>query len=104
MQVYHVTSATNADSILQAGFRDATGRFLTSRTHRRVWVADRPLLEGMEVAADDLASLNLVVLRLTIPVRLFTEHEWREKGKTYREALIPAASLNANGPAQRVSE
>jgi hypothetical protein len=31
------------------------------------------------------------LLELTIPEELFSEYEWVEDGKTYREAMIPAA-------------
>lgn len=35
---------------------------------------------------------------LEIPEALFTEYEWVEEGKPYREALIPAARLNPHRP------
>jgi hypothetical protein len=35
------------------------------------------------------------VLELEIPDEVFAEHEWVEEDKPYREAMIPAAKLNA---------
>src|SRR5262245_19109215 len=65
-----------------------------------VWVSSFPLdlSEGARGAH---------VLRLDIPETLFTEHEFtNEDGSpcSYREALIPAALLNAYGPPVLLSE
>ena len=50
MRVYHTTRATNAANILRAGFQDGKGRYLTSRTWRGAWVADRPTWDGGETS------------------------------------------------------
>ena len=61
---------------------------MTLREHTGVWVSDRPLdcNEGADGGG---------LLTLTVPVDVFEQYEWIEEGKPYREALIPAAVLNA---------
>jgi hypothetical protein len=88
VKVYHRTCGENALSILRHGFKDATGRFLTEREWSGVFVsAEHPLDEGD-------ADLD-VVLVVELPSDVFETWEWREEGKPYREALIPASELNA---------
>jgi hypothetical protein len=84
--VYHRTD--HADAIEREGFRDAEGRYLTSRLYRGVWVSAEWPLDENEGADGDVA------LELAIPDELFDEYEWVEEAKTYREALIPARELN----------
>jgi hypothetical protein len=43
-------------------------------------------------------------LATVIPEDVFAEHEWAEDAKPYREALVPASVLNANGPPTVVDE
>jgi len=61
---------------------------MTLREHTGVWVSDCPL-DVNEGAEGD------VVLTLNVPIDVFERYEWIEEGKPYREALIPAAVLNA---------
>ena len=85
MRVYHRTNA--AQTILQRGFRDGKGCYLTDSIHTGVWVSDVPLDENEGACGDSLITLE-------IPEELFAQHEWIEEFKTYREALIPAKLLN----------
>jgi hypothetical protein len=92
MYVYHRTPT--ATQILEGGFRDGTLHPMNALLWPGVWVSTFPLdfHEGAKGEA---------VLRLDIPVALFTDHEFVPEGedqRTYREALIPAALLNAHGP------
>ncbi len=85
MIVYHRTD--HADAIERDGFRDGEGRYMTTNVYQGVWVAAPWPLDENEGAGTG------TVLELDIPERLFTKYEWVEQGKTYREALIPAAEL-----------
>jgi hypothetical protein len=43
LTVFHRTTKDAAAKILQDGFRNTTGRYLTDREWSGVWVSDRPL-------------------------------------------------------------
>ena len=89
MICYHRTPFPQA--ILDNGFEDRRGTYLTTETLEGVWVSDVPLdcNEGAE---------GLTVLSVEVPEELLIPHEWVEKGKPYREFLVPAATLNTYGP------
>jgi hypothetical protein len=98
MYVYHRTDA--AAAILAGGFRDGTLHAMNIVLWPGVWVSSFPLdwSEGAKGAH---------VLRLDIPERLFTDHEFVNDDGTpcaYREALIPAELLNAYAPFVVLSE
>ena len=98
MYVYHRTDA--ATQILSEGLRDGTLHAMNALLWPGVWVSTFPLdwSEGAKGAH---------VLRLDIPERLFTDYEFVPEGedrRTYREALIPAALVNAYGPPTLLSE
>jgi hypothetical protein len=98
MYVYHRTDA--ATQILTEGFLDGTLHPMNALLWPGVWVSTFPL-DVSEGAKGDH------VLRLDIPERLFTDHEFVPEGedrRTYREALIPAALVNAYGPPVLLSE
>ena len=90
MIVYHRTH--HSASILRDGFRDGYRLRLTEDGEpldlHGIFVSAQWPLDENEGADGD------VVLELDIPETLFAEHEWLEEGKTYREAMIPAADLN----------
>jgi hypothetical protein len=90
MKVYHRTTETAADAILTTGFKDGTGRYGITQKHSGVWVSDCPL-DANEGANGD------VVLTMNIPAKVFARFEWVEEGKSYRESLIPASTLNQYG-------
>lgn len=86
MLVYHRTKA--AEAILREGFRHGEGSFMAEGSFRGIWVSAAWPLGEQEGASGE------AVLELAVPEALFSEYEWVEEGKTYREALIPAAELN----------
>src|SRR5437660_9450920 len=90
MQCYHRTTQEKARSILENGFLDGEGKFLTDRIWRGVWVSNRPL-DSNEGAEGD------VLLEIRIPESEVTPFEWVEEGKPYREFLVPARILNDKG-------
>lgn len=85
MRVYHRTNAV--ESILRAGFRDATGYYLTVNEHSGVWVSDAPLDENAGAG-------GRFVISLEVPDDQLEPYEWAEDGKPYREFLVPAELLN----------
>jgi hypothetical protein len=85
---YHSTSRKAARAILTAGFRDSTDRYVASKEHTGVWIADRPLDENERARSE-------VTLKVEIPDTVALDAwEWVEEGKTYRKWLVPAAVLN----------
>jgi hypothetical protein len=86
MNVYHRTD--EAEEILENGFQDGTGYYMTGGAFSGVFVSDRPL-------DPNEGAIGHEVIEIGIPSSLFTDYEWEEVGKPYREALIPAAELNA---------
>ena len=86
-----------AESILENGFRDGEGTYLTDITHNGVWLSDRPLSIFEGAKGDGLVSLE-------IPDDVLAEYEWGEDGKPYREFLIPAVTVNSYEPPELVDE
>ena len=91
MKCYHRTSAENAKRILVEGFRDSTDSYMTDREFTGVWFSAGATLSIQEVL------LAMLFLSSTSQRRVSAEFEWVEEGKAYREALIPAARINALG-------
>ena len=80
LTVFHRTTKDAAAKILQGGFRDITGRYLTDREWSGVWVSDRPL-DNSEGASGE------ALLQIDIAEDLLTAFEWVEESKPYREWL-----------------
>jgi len=89
LNTYHRTTTASADAILLGGFKDATGRYMTTDVHSGVWVtADGPWDLAIGGVPGDGA-----LLVIEVPGAVFTKHEWvQDVG--YREALVPAEVLN----------
>jgi hypothetical protein len=86
MLVYHRTH--QAGTILSEGFRDGFYLMPGMGELRGIFVsADWPLDENEGADGD-------AVVELDIPENLFARFEHVEEGKSYREAMIPAAELN----------
>lgn len=99
MKLYHRTSASNAKAILQDGFKDGTGHYLTDDLHSGVWLSNFPL-DCNEGAWGDV----LLEVALDMTEGELAAYEWPEEGKTYREWLIPAVIVNANATARIVDD
>ena len=97
--LYHRTTRERAETIVQDGFRDAVGTYLTETTHAGVWLSDVPL-DVNEGAKGD--ALLRVVLDLTD--RELSVYEWIEEGKPYGEWLIPAGVVREHLRSLDVSE
>jgi hypothetical protein len=84
MKAYHRTNSASAAAILRDGFRDGRGRYVTDQMYLGVWMSDRSL-DANEGAEGD------AVVEIEIPEELFAVHEWIEPGRSFREAVVPAA-------------
>lgn len=61
---------------------------MTRRLWRGVWVSDRPLDENEGAQGNTVIAVEL-------PAEVFARHEWvQEPSFGYREALIPASTIN----------
>jgi len=88
--LYHVTKPDAADAILETGFRDTSGYYLTDQLLSGVWLANVPL------GVNEGAPISHVVLEVTLnkAESELADYEWVEEGKVYREWLIPARIVN----------
>lgn len=85
VRVYHRTD--HAGAIVEHGFRDATGTYMTDHEFSGVWVADRPL-------DPNEGAWGRFVISLDVPESELEPYEWVEEGRFYREFLVPAELLN----------
>jgi hypothetical protein len=81
MKLFHITGNKNAEAILNDGFRDGTGYYLTHWEWSGVWVSDKPFDESYQ---DDTNTL----FAIDIPEEDISEWEW----------LVLASDLNSYGP------
>lgn len=95
MKLFHRTD--HASSIVQHGFRDGTGYYMTSSLYSGVWLSDIPL------DCNEGASGNELLV-IEIPEDELAEWEWVEEGKPYREFCVPAEVVNAHGPPKLISD
>jgi len=95
MKLYHRTNA--AEAILEHGFKDSSGFYMTDRLHSGVWLSDRPLDDNEGADGD-------VLFCLAIPEDVVKGYEWIEEGKPYREFLVPAMIVNAYGKPQVIDD
>jgi hypothetical protein len=86
LSLYHRTTAAVAEAVLNAGFIDGKGQYLTAAMHRGVWLSNRPLNSSEGADGDTL-------LEVSVPPAAVATHEWVEDGKPYREWLVPAEAL-----------
>jgi hypothetical protein len=86
---YHRTTAEDARSIIESGFRNSTGYFLNNRTWTGVWLSSIPVESEHGFERD-----ALLIVRLELDEQELTRWEWAAEGCTYREWLIPANLIN----------
>jgi hypothetical protein len=75
MIVYHSTTAETAKKIIEHGFHDGRGRFLTASEWVGVWVSDRPLDQNEGAKGDTVLQVNLTVSEEEI-----AQYEWVQEG------------------------
>jgi hypothetical protein len=88
-KVYHITKAESAVDVLEYGFRDATGTYMSGSVHTGVWVSDKLLVHQSDIDLNEMACFQIKVSK-----EWLLRHERGEKGKAYREFLVPAVELN----------
>jgi len=89
LRLFHRTTAKNAKAILAKGFTDATGSFGTMDRYTGVLLTSQPV----DVNAIDI---TLIEVELDLDEDALAAYERREKGKSYREWLVPAVLVNAH--------
>jgi hypothetical protein len=90
IRLFHGTTRASAAKIRAEGFRDGTGTYMTSMTFRGTWLSDRPLDENE-------GACSQAYFEVEIESALVEPYEWIEKGKPYREFLVPARIINKHG-------
>jgi hypothetical protein len=86
--VYHRTDQGAAAAILNGGFRDGSYVMPGIGTLKGAFVsADWPV-------GDNEGAHGDAVIEMHIPEALFDEYHWHEEDETWRQAMIPAVSLN----------
>ena len=95
MRLYHRTNA--AARIVEHGFRDGIGGYLTNGQHTGVWISDLPLDEAEGAMGEALFALDIEEAFIAV-------YEWIEEGKPYREWMVPAALLNSQAEVKLLNE
>ena len=88
LRLYHRTSRCAAQGILDQGFRNAWGYYLTDRLWYGVWLSESPAGANEGPNGD-----WLVVVDLDIPDSDLAQYAW-DFGKGYRDYLVPAEWIN----------
>ncbi|PYN68655.1 MAG: hypothetical protein DMD93_09470 [Candidatus Rokuibacteriota bacterium] len=89
MKLFHRTTAKNAKAILAKGFTDATGSFGTTDRYTGVLLTSQPV-------DIDTIDITLIEVELDLDEDALAAYERPEKGKSYREWLVPAVLVNAH--------
>ena len=87
--LFHHTTAGEALSILNAGFRDECGGERSRQAWRGVWLSASPEGDG-----DGPDGGETVAVKLAMNEGELAGWEWSGEGRTAREWLIPAGVLN----------
>ncbi|MHC4789440.1 MAG: hypothetical protein ACYS8K_09605 [Planctomycetota bacterium] len=87
--LYHRTSAENARSIFEKGFRDGMGSYGVCRNSSGVWLCSAPRDISKGPAGDVLLEVTL-----DLDESALAPYEWIDPDKPYREWLVPADLLN----------
>jgi hypothetical protein len=85
---YHRTNADNARAIVNSGFKNSSGYFLSNRLWTGVWLSSIPLYGNS--SRDDA----LLMVKLELDQRELARWEWTAEGGPHREWLMPAGLLN----------
>ena len=93
--LYHRTDRAAAEAIPWEGFRDNSDFYMTRQLQTGVWLSNVPLDENEGAHGDFLLRVSLDIGESEL-----AKYEWVEKGKVYREFLMPAELVNARGEVQ----
>lgn len=97
---YHRAKPEIAQTILQEGFKNSSGDFLTNKLWTGVWLSSVPA----EKRNDEDDAVNLMVKFEATERELLSRWEWTAEGRPYREWLIPAALLNKRASVEMVDQ
>ncbi len=98
--LFHRTSEEAARAIVESGFRDNTGTYLTGEEFTGVWLSNRPVN-----ANEGAAGRALLRVTLDLSESDLTAYEWVNEGnESYREWLIPASLINLRAKVEIVDE
>lgn len=89
MILYHRAPKDAVNAILEHGFKDGSGHYLTTHTYSGVWLSNVPLDENEGACGDCLLEVLVELSDGEI-----AKYEWIEDGKPYREFLVPASVVN----------
>jgi hypothetical protein len=87
--VYHIAKADDAIDIMANGFREVLATHFSGSAHTGVLVSNRLLVHLSAIDPQDMACFQVKVARDWL-----VRHECGDKGKAYREFLVPAIELN----------
>lgn len=96
ISLYHRTREDIARRIVAGGFSDGDGYYMTNNHHSGVWFSDQPL-EANE------GAFGNTLIRIRLDEREIAQFEWVERGKLYREWLIPVQLVNRSKSAEIVT-
>ncbi|HEY6119736.1 MAG TPA: hypothetical protein VIV66_07245 [Pyrinomonadaceae bacterium] len=96
---YHRTSAENARAIVDSGFTNSSGYFLSNRIWTGVWLSSIPV--DSKSAAQEEA---LLLVKLELGERELSRWEWFGEGRSYREWLVPAGIINRCAKVEMVDQ
>jgi hypothetical protein len=86
---YHRTNTDEARLILENGFRNSSGYYLSNRIWTGVWLSSIPV-DGEPAAQNE----TLLMVKLDLEERELSRWEWIAEGKSHREWLMPAGIVN----------
>ena len=89
IKVYHIAAAEDATDILHNGFRDTARTNGSTSAHSGVWVSNRLLVHLSNISLNEMACFQIKVSK-----EWLGRHECGDKGRAYREFLVPASELN----------
>jgi hypothetical protein len=96
---YHRTNTENARAIVDSGFRNSSGYFLSNRIWTGVRLSSMPVDSEPGVEGD-----ALLMVKLEIGAPELSRWEWTAEGQSHREWLMPAAIINKCATVQMVDQ
>jgi len=100
--LFHTTTAERAAHIVESGFIDGRGQYLTRHDYSGVWVADSPVDINEGAGGDTL--LEVEVSLSDAKVSEYEVIETAQGSGSLRTFLIPAEILNARSSVRIVDQ
>lgn len=93
---YHRTDADSARAIIDSGFKNSSGYFMSNRIWTGVWLSS--------ISVDSAAGDAVLKVKLEIDERELPRWEWAAEGQSYREWLLPAPIVNRCATVEMVNQ